>query len=84
MRQHLLPGEAEPPLLQRPSVALSGPVRPLDLLLVWSLAGYSRLWLSGPCFPLAPNGPWLFMYFLLSHSTLRTLLHRPRGPCDES
>lgn len=34
--------------------------------------------------PLTPNGPWLFMYFLLSLGTLQTLLLVPRGPRDES
>lgn len=63
---------------------LSGLVRLSAQLLVWSRARDSRLWLSGPCFPLTPNGPWLFMYFLLSRGDLRTLLHKPRGPCDES
>ena len=35
-------------------------------------------------FPVTPNGPWLFMYFLLSRGIPQTLLHKPRGPCDES
>lgn len=36
------------------------------------------------CFSLTPNAPWLFMHFLLSRGILRTLLHKARGPCDES
>ena len=46
--------------------------------------GHTLTRLSGPHLPLTPNGPWLFMHFLLSHGTPRTLLHVPRGPCDES
>lgn len=30
-----------------------------------------------------PNGPWLFMYFLLSLGVLQTSLRVPRGVCDE-
>ena len=81
--EHMLPGAvgrlsaaARTPLL----VALSGLVRLSDLLLVQSLAGYSRVRLSGPRLPLTTNGPWLFMDFPLSLSALQTLLHGPGVP----